>query len=204
MSEPLQSHLALTMATGHTVDFHALLQQGFNVQAQLGCSLQELLCSQWGMDPDYVNTRITTIFMNSRATDNIATAIVREGAVIALSGAMPGLVGATMRRGGYYAAMRGAMTYRADTVEPENESAEVRVKLFNLLLPELGPAFLKRGVSVSAAQLGAFFRARDAEFWKGCRRIQRNGVAISAIDANKLCEDQDAARKIGLSVAFEG
>ena len=90
------------MDNGRIVEFTALLQQGFGVLARLGCSLEELLCNQWGIDRDYVTSRITTIFMNNRAIDDIATSIVRAGAVIALSGAMPGLVGATMRRGGFY------------------------------------------------------------------------------------------------------
>lgn len=204
MSEPLEMHLSLTMTAKHIVDFFALLQQGFGVQARFGCSIDELLCNQWGIDPEYVNARITTIFLNSRATDNISTTIIREGAVIALSGAMPGLVGATMRRGGYYAAMRGTMSYRDDALGQESGTAEVRVKLFNLLLPELGPAFLKRGVIVEAGQLETFFRDRDAEFWRGCRMIRHNGVSIEPMKAIGACDRQGAPEKIGLSVEFEG
>jgi hypothetical protein len=203
MAEPVEIQLKLTMAAGRLMDFSALLQQGFGVQARTGCSLQELLCSQWGIDPGYVASRITTIFLNSRATDDIATAIVRNGSVIALSGAMPGLVGATMRRGGYYSAMRGAMTYHDDSPDSAQQTSEVKVKLFNLLLPELGPSFLRRGIILTGEQLGAFFRDRGTEFWSGCLLIRKDSDIISSDDVAAICEHQGRSGKICLSVQLE-
>lgn len=136
--------------------FLPLLQSGVRVVCRVGVTLEELLVRQWGIDAGYVASRITTLFVNSRAVDDVATSMVYGGAVIALSGAMPGLVGATMRRGGFYAAMRGAMTYREDAADHGSGIALVRVKLFNLLLRELGSGFLARGIVVTAAELSAF------------------------------------------------
>ena len=121
--------------------------------------VQQLIA--WGIDADYVSGRITTMFLNSRAVDDIASSVVHDGAVVALSGAMPGLVGATMRRGGFYAAMRGAMTYREDGGAGGSDLAWVRVKLFNLLIRELGPGFLARGTIMSATELSAFLVAGE-------------------------------------------
>lgn len=133
--------------------FYPLLQQGVWVPSRVGVPLEELLVNQWGVDAGYVSSRITTIFVNSRAVDNVATTMVNGGGVVALSGAMPGLVGATMRRGGFYAAMRGTMTYSTDTGAGGCGIDRVRVKLFNLLLDELGPGFLSRGIIISAADI---------------------------------------------------
>ena len=58
-----------------------------------------------------------------------------------------------MRRGGYYAAMRGAMTYREESESVEAGVGLVRLKLFNLLLNELGPGFLARGIILTAGEL---------------------------------------------------
>lgn len=138
--------------------FYPLLQQGVTVHCRVGCPLGDLLSEQWGIDPEYVRKRVTTIFLNSRAIDNVDTAMVGPGATIALSGAMPGLVGATMRRGGHLAAMRGAMTYQGPSGPAGEQVAPVRIKLFNLLLRELGPGFLKRGIWLSGSELAAFFR----------------------------------------------
>jgi hypothetical protein len=143
-------------------------------------SLEELLTNQWGIEADYLAGRITTIFLNSRAIDNLRTAIVREGAVLALSGAMPGLVGATMRRGGYYAAMRGAMTHQASADATNPGIGTIRVKLFNLLLPELGPRFLQRGIMINQETAAHFFRERTDLFWSGCERVMVDGVPAAS------------------------
>lgn len=145
--------LVMTLRSGGLGAFYPLLQQGVLVPCRVGATLEDLLVSQWGIDAGYVAGRITTLFVNSRAVDNVATTVVPGGGVVALSGAMPGLVGATLRRGGFYAAMRGAMTCREDTAAGEGGLGRVRVKLFNLLLEELGPGFLARGVVITAAEL---------------------------------------------------
>lgn len=149
--------LALTLRIERLTAIYPLLQSGVRVPCRIGVTLEDLLVQQWGIDSGYVTGRITTMFVNSRAVDNIATTLVPDGAVVALSGAMPGLVGATMRRGGFYAAMRGAMTWREEAVAAGNVIGSVRVKLFNLLLGELGSGFLSRGIVLTAEELSAFF-----------------------------------------------
>jgi len=149
--------------------FFPLLQQGMEVEVETGCSLKQLLIEQFGIPADYIASRITTLFLNSRAVDDAATALVHDGAVLALSGAMPGLVGATMRSGGFYAAMRGAMTYHNEEELPAHRQGRIRLKLFNLLLEELGPRVLGRGVVLSAARLREFLAELPAEFrFRGC------------------------------------
>src|SRR5512145_850368 len=146
MSASSHTTLQVSCDPDRLAAFHPLLQSGVVVRCRVGCTLGDLLDRQWGISPEYVAQRVTTVFLNSRAIDNVTTAMVTAGATIALSGAMPGLVGATMRRGGYYAAMRGAMTHQEPAGEIVPELATVRVKLFNLLLGELGPGFLQRGI----------------------------------------------------------
>jgi len=154
------------MAVGRSLDvqlapelhrlFFPLFQEGVDVEVEVGCSIKQLLTEQFGIHADYLANRITTLFLNSRAVDDAATSLVNDGAVLALSGAMPGLVGATMRSGGYYAAMRGAMTYRNTEGIPTVKRGVIRLKLFNLLLEELGPRLLQRGILLPAARLKAF------------------------------------------------
>lgn len=179
MTMPLETHLILTLDSDRLGEFFALFQQGVAVHIRLGCTLEELLCSQWEMDPEYVKSRITTIFLNNRAIDDIAATHVGEGAVLALSGAMPGLVGATMRRGGFYAAMRGAMTYRENEDARTQGCSTLRLKLFNLLLPELSLHFLKRGIVLERGRAMAFFREREPEFWSGCHLALLNGTQVT-------------------------
>ena len=177
MEAPL-IRLTLTLPASLMGEFFPVLQQGFLVTAHVGCTLQRLLCRQWGIAPDYVATRITTIFLDSKATDSVETTIVRDGATIALSGAMPGLVGATMRRGGHLAAMRGAMTHQDSAADATDRIGTVRVKLFNILLPELGPGFLKRGILMGCSEVIAFFQERDETFWESCDGGSINGSPV--------------------------
>jgi len=136
--------------------FFPLFEEGVEVEVVAGCSIRELLIEQFGIAAEYIASRITTVFVNHRAVDNMDSARIYDGAVLALSGAMPGLVGATMRSSGYYAAMRGNMTYRNETAAPEVKSGAIKLKLFNLLLPELGPRLLQRGILLSVARWQEF------------------------------------------------
>jgi len=203
MAEISEPRLLLNMDGARLGDFFPLLRQGFAVQARVGCSLEDLLCRQWGIAPDYVENRITTIFLNYRAIDDVKTALVREGAAIALSGAMPGLVGATMRRGGYYAAMRGAMTHQ-EAAQGEGEGGgRVGLKLFNLLMAELGPAFLRRGILLPSNALGDFLAGQPPEFWAGCRQARLDGEPV---DPGPLAVGERlpaGTRLVELSVTFK-
>jgi hypothetical protein len=136
--------------------FFPLFEEGVEVEMVAGCSIRELLIEQFGFAAEYIASRITTVFVNHRAVDNMDSARIYDGAVLALSGAMPGLVGATMRSSGYYAAMRGNMTYRNEAAAPEVKAGAIKLKLFNLLLPELGPRLLQRGILLSVARWQEF------------------------------------------------
>lgn len=173
-----QTRLILTVPLTLIREFYPILQSGFLVTAHVGCTLQRLLSRQWGIAPEYIATRITTIFLDAKATDNVESAIVSDGSTVALSGAMPGLVGATMRRGGHLAAMRGAMTHHGTSADTTDRIGTVKVKLFNLLLPELGPEFLKRGLIIGCDEMAAFFQERDETFWKECDGIHLNGALV--------------------------
>src|SRR3974390_2487370 len=108
----------------------------------VGCSLKSRLCDQFGIPADYVTERVTTIFFDNRPVDDLDHTIVQDGSRITLSAAMPGLVGATMRRGSFYAAFRQGISHGMDMGSAARCNGAVRVKLFNLLLAELGPLFL--------------------------------------------------------------
>lgn len=144
--------------------FFPLLMEGVEVDIETGSSVKQLLIEQFGITADYINSRITTLFLNSRAVDNAATALVLDGASLALSGAMPGLVGATMRSGGFYAAMRGAMTHHNDDQIPLAKRGRIKLKLFNLLLEELGPRILARGIVLDSERLQSLLGAQPADF----------------------------------------
>jgi hypothetical protein len=137
-------------------NFLPLIEQGAVIRAHLPCTFRELLCNRLGIDEDYADNRIQTVFHNGKAVDDMDTTRVEDGDRIALSAAMPGLVGATFRRGGTLAGFRQAVTEKADQrgepLVPEN-TGKVTLKLFNLVLKELGPALMAAGIEVQSRDL---------------------------------------------------
>jgi hypothetical protein len=145
--------LELQLAADQLNTFFPILQQGVTVPAIVGCTLKSLLIDQFAIPADYVTDRITTVFIDNRPVDDFDRAIVQEGSRVTLSAAMPGLVGATMRRGGFYAALRQGISHVVDGKSAASGCGTVRVKLFNLLLAELGPLVLARGLILERGEL---------------------------------------------------
>lgn len=137
--------------------FRTLFQQGVGVAIQTGVPLEDLLCRQWQIDRDYVMNRISTLFLDGRPVDDLAAAVVEDGATLALSGAMPGLIGATMRRGGVLAPFRSGITHCASGASHAAGDGRITLKLFNLLIEELGPRFLARGIWIDRSRLAEHF-----------------------------------------------
>ena len=83
--------------------------------------------------------------------DDLESAELRPGSTLTLSAAMPGLVGATLRKGGFYSAMRSEISWKAGGDASERHDgppSTIRLKLFNTVLREIGPTVLRRGVLV--------------------------------------------------------
>lgn len=177
----VSSHISLAMRQELFVEFFPILQHGFGVEALVPCTIKGLLCDQLGLSHAYVLERITTIFLDGKATDSIDEAIVKEGSTIALSAAMPGVVGATMRRGSYYASMRSAITCTDSGNAGACRKGMVHVKLFNLLLTDLGPEFLKEGVIVTTSELSDFFLHKPDFDWQGCNGALLNGKPVAPV-----------------------
>ncbi len=115
-----------------------------------GLSIKNLLCEIFNIEEDYLEGRIQTIFLDGKPVDDVDRALVRHGAVLALSAAMPGLVGSTFRRDGALAAFRSSITHQQEGRVPNGqEGVAVWIKLFNLLVNEMGPQFLKNGIIVA-------------------------------------------------------
>ena len=49
------------------------------------------------------------------------------------------------------------------------------MKLFNLLMAQLGPDFLRKGIYVSCFDLMDFLAGQDMDFWQGCRQVLLDG-----------------------------
>jgi hypothetical protein len=166
--QPPAMQLSIVVRDDQVALFFKLLSQGMAVPVQTGSNIRELLCGQLGIREDYLDERIQTIFLNSKAVDDIDATIVEDGSTLALSGPMPGLAGATFRRGGFFSGMRSNISYDKSVSNVQKSSGKIYLKLFNVVVKELGPSFLQRGVWLKGKQLQDFISENSDQLTNGC------------------------------------
>jgi hypothetical protein len=159
--------------------FLPLFQKGFMVQIQVGININELLTDHLGLSPDYVEDRVRTVFLDGKPVDDFKKAIVKHGNTLALSAAMPGLVGATFRKGGSLATFRSTITHNNIGSRAEIETGYITIKLFNLLAKELGTLFLKRGVYLDTETAQKALSTLPEHFWKSCKKSQIENMELT-------------------------
>jgi len=190
-------HLQFVLDRPLLTEFFLLLQQGVVIRCRLSCSVAAFLRDELRAGEDTI-AKIQSIILDGKAVDDIETALVKDGSVLALSAAMPGLVGATLRRGGAYSLFRDAITYHEEAETCGQKEGNVRIKLFNLLMAEMGPGLLQRGISLKAEELLKFLAGLSQDFWKGCRHIDLDGKPV---DVNEMQGRLAAGGEIILSVS---
>lgn len=193
MENALDIELTLNAPSG-LAPFYPLLQRGFGVRARLGCSVQTFLAEDLGIEPDYIENRIQTVFLDGHPVDDVAKTAVTDGAVLALSAAMPGLVGATMRRSGVLAGFRDTIAYRTSDACASDAEGFVTIKLFNLLVRELGPGFLVRAVWVEPFVLSDLLGATGDALQEACERAACNGEACGLSELTETVSKLEEGR----------
>ena len=157
--------------------FFLLLQQGVTIRSRFGCSVAAFLREEIGADSETIE-KIQSVILDGSPVDDLESAIIKDGSVLALSAAMPGLVGATLRRGGAYSSLRSGITYHETQEECVKGEGHVQIKVFNLLMSELGPGLLQRGVVISSEDFIRFATGQSQDFWQGCRQITLDGKPL--------------------------
>lgn len=129
-------------------DLGALFQRGVVVALAAPRSVADFLSVDLAIEPDYVRRVIATVFVDSMVVDDLDRAMLHPGSTLTLSAAMPGLVGATLRRSSYYSAMRSQVSWNQGNRGGRGDASAptIRLKLFNLLIPGVGPSILRRGI----------------------------------------------------------
>jgi hypothetical protein len=156
--------------------FSQLIASGFRMNIETGRSIREVLCGQLGIAKDYFDNRIQTVFLDGKAVDNVDSAWVENGSRLALSAAMPGLVGATFRRGGRYASFRGSISYSKSKNVVAGGEGSITLKFFNMIAKELGPMFLQKGIIIESQRLQDFVR-------RNLEELKADGISVDLNDA---------------------
>ena len=178
-------NLSLTLEKTLIPVFYQLLSKGFIINIRTGCTIKELLCGQIGIKDGYLEERIQTIFLDYKTVDDVDLSFIQKGSTLALSAAMPGVLGATVRKGGWYAPMRRQISHDKDISSDLYKKGEVTIKLFNLIAKELGPLFFEQGILVNGKDFFDFTTRNKKVFMKGCKKAVKDS---NEIDPEKLME----------------
>jgi hypothetical protein len=166
--------------------FSMLLQRGVRVIFTRGQSIMDLVCSQYGIPQDYLDNRIQTIFLDGKAVDQPETRMLSDGCTLSMAAAMPGLAGATLRKGGVLGGFRSGITHSEDCEAQDACQAGMTLKLFNLLIPEIGPVILGKGIVLDRPGLEEFMGRLPQGFWSLCRKAGADGAEMTPQEFSSL------------------
>lgn len=200
MNEPITT-LLVTLEAELFHYFVPLLQQGVFVKAKAGGSIQSFLCETLALSPEYAEKRIQTVFVDGKVVDDWDRTMVGPGSTLALSAAAPGLAGAILRRRGPLSTMRQPITQGLEKRSFGAGEGIIGLKLFNLLVGELGPLVLERGILLRGEDLESFFIDLPDEFWTKCREATADEKKV---DCKTLRKPDTFSRLpfLGLAVKF--
>jgi hypothetical protein len=169
------------------------LQTGFSVSSQEGVTIYSFLTDYCGISDEYLSDKIKTIMIDGGPVDDIFNTKVHNGGVCALSGAMPGIVGAMMRIGSPYAAMRESITVKPEGSKESGREILVDLKLFNVILADKGAGFLKRGILLQGKRIINLFKKHGDDIFSCCREVMFNGEPA---DLKKLLTDSGSMDRL--------
>jgi hypothetical protein len=170
--------------------FLGLLAGGVGVAVGGPCGLDAFFGEVLGLDPDYVRDRLRTIFVNGQPVDDTARAVIGPGDEVALSVAMPGLVGICMRRDSPFKSFRGDITHgrAAPRIQSGQRSGLVTLKLFNFIAGEVGPGLFARGAVLAGDRLAAALGRGDGVVRARCGGRDCDAAALATQLAAKPLE----------------
>jgi hypothetical protein len=172
--------IKITVEADASIYFYSLLQKGFFVISETGISLHDFLLKECDIEESYITQRIKTVFIDNHPVDDFKKATLRDGNALSLSGPMPGLVGATMRAGGFYSSFRSSITYSDKGDADESGRGVLFLKIFNIIMTDLGKKFLGSGIILKIDELKDFFAGMKEEFWREIAGVEIEGEAIGA------------------------
>ena len=170
------------------------------LKVQTGASIENFLCEQIGLDKTYVDKRISTIFLNGQPVDDINKAIIRNNDTLALSGAMPGVIGATLRRDSSLALLRNTITFKEYGDDAVQDHGLIRLKLFNFISQEVGPLLLQRGLMVDSKDVINLFHDKIFEEVDGYSAIYLDGKKAGLNELRKILKSSVKQKLIFLRV----
>lgn len=128
-----------------------IMQSGVGIGCTVGITAEAFLAKEMGLSPEQIDG-VEALFLDGTPVDDFATAIVPDGARVALAAGLPGIAGLAMKKDSGVKVLRATITHFEDR-EEDPRPGGVTLILYSLLIPALAGHFLGRGVVVTAGQL---------------------------------------------------
>jgi len=186
MSEATEHSLFMNLSPGFINGFSVMLQTGFMLPVDSVQPLRKVLCGQFGVGEEYLDKTVNTIFVDGKSVDDVGAVVVSPGSVVSLSGAMPGFVGAALRKGGFYSRMRQEITYSPDQAQKREGKGLFCLKLYNIMVRDLGPLFLGRGVMVKGLDVFDYLVERGPKLNAEACPLKLDGKDFDPVDPHNL------------------
>ena len=177
MSEPIQSVL-LKLRPGRGVEAPFDISAGVYLRMRAGATMAQVLDAA-GFSRKYLEERVQTVFLDGSAVDDPDSEIVRNGCVIALSAAMPGLAGAILRKGSPISALRSKTSAQTGLHLTGDAIETLRLKLFNRVAEEMGPELLHKGILLKRPDFENFLAGRPGLLEEAVLEAELDGVTVS-------------------------
>lgn len=154
-------HITFQVSNSDRLFFATLLQTGADYHAEQGQSLGVFITSLPGFSWQYIEHSVQTIFLDGMPADDIKVkTFTKAHHTLALSAAMPGLVGAILKRNSLHVSLR--TTTIDESVADVGAPSTIRVKIFNSIAQERGPQLLLDGALFPTERLYKTFSIRQA------------------------------------------
>jgi len=178
------------------------LQKGIYIPSNEGKTIYSFITEDCGISDGYISEKIKTMLIDGGPVDDIFNTTIKDGGVCALSGAMPGIVGAMMRIGSPYAAMRESITVKPDNSSGSKKEIKFGLKLFNTILSDKGRDFFKHGILIEKKRISELFERYGDEVYSNCREVIING---SPCEKKQITENgmKSLGEIVNLKVEFE-
>jgi hypothetical protein len=135
-----------------------LMQAGPLLDCLTGIALSRLLREELALPPENL-ARIDVLLLDGMPVDQPDSALVRDGARLALAAGLPGVAGLAMKSNSAVRGLRPGITFMAgEQAEAKPGAGRVELALFSLAIPLLARHVLAKGPLLPAGKLLRYLR----------------------------------------------
>ena len=144
--------ISMTVSRRYVRDWRLLWDKGVTLRIGTERTVRNFMVQELGIPPEYVEKDVRTIFLDRKPVDDMDSAVVHDGARLALAAALPGLCGITMGRGTLVSNLRSGIRHLGGESEGTVAKGSVFIKLLNLVADTQADRLWTSGVTMEGEE----------------------------------------------------